>query len=58
MTKPEIKKLRGSYFPKLAANNSSGFYCVEDVAGNLLYYGRSSAVARLINACLTPRHSH
>jgi hypothetical protein len=53
-TPPLIKKLSGSYFPKLQRTGSYG-YTVETVDGQPIYYGYSEPVARLLVACLTPR---
>jgi hypothetical protein len=54
LTQPAIKKPRGSYFPKLPQIGNSMFM-VERLDGTVLYLGNSEPVARLINACMTPR---
>lgn len=52
---PVVKKIRGSYFPRLPRTHN---YNVEDVSGNVVYAGRSEPVARLVASCLTPRVSY
>lgn len=50
---PAIKKPRGSYFPPLTQFGT--LFTVEQLNGDILYMGASEHVARLINACMTPR---
>lgn len=54
---PPVKKtIRGSHFPKLPTGPVAHHYyevCLLD--DTIVYAGYSEPVARLVNACMTPR---